>query len=191
MTEWAAFIDGDEYLFGTSEDLKAILAEVGAAALCVHWLIFGSSGRTEAPDGLNIESFTRRAREDADANQIYKSIIRPRRALDYVNAHRFTLNGPMVNERGEVLPPEGHRAKTPSHARIRINHYMVRSFAEWKLKQARGDPRPEGHPQKRRADGFFADYDRNEREDLCALRFRDAVVATLAELAGETPAKTS
>jgi hypothetical protein len=94
---WCAFIDLDEFLVpAEGASLPAALEPFAdCAAVGVHWLTFGSGGHVERPDGLVIESYTRRLPEQASVNQHYKSIVNVERIRDGrpINAHAFHLLG--------------------------------------------------------------------------------------------------
>ena len=76
-----AFLDSDEFLTPTGErGVKAVLETLADAdAIAVNWAVFGSNGHADAPPGLVIERFTRRAEDAFPANRIVKSIVDPRR----------------------------------------------------------------------------------------------------------------
>ena len=185
MSRWVAHIDADEYLFGVEEDLKAILRDFdGAGAVCAHWLIYGSSGHVAAPEGTCIEAFTRRAPASTKTNQQYKAIARASKIRGFWSAHRPWVAGRTVDEAGQdVDPGKPGRTAAIRHARLRINHYMVKSRAEWAIKLRRGNPYEDDNPARFREDSFFDQYDRNEEEDPAALRFLPQVKAALAALA--------
>ncbi len=77
-SQWIAFIDIDEFLFGVNEPLPELLREYEAhPALYVHWQTFGSSGHIARPPGSVIENFIRRAPTNWARNRQGKSIVNP------------------------------------------------------------------------------------------------------------------
>lgn len=80
---WLGFIDIDEFLFSPEHaSLVDVLAEFEQhPGVLVNWQVYGSSGLQSRPDGLVIESFTRRSRTDWVRNRRVKSIVDPTRAL--------------------------------------------------------------------------------------------------------------
>jgi glycosyltransferase involved in cell wall biosynthesis len=189
LTRWAAFIDADEFLFAPGGDLKAVLRGLPGevSCLCVYWLMFGSSGHVEAPGGLCIEAFTGRAPDAAKFNRQYKAIVRPEHVVAYESPHRPLVLGRTVDETGQDIDlADRSRSAYGSHRLIRINHYVIKSRAEWRLKQARGIPEARNNPFRFRPDSFFTDHDRNEvRDTTAADLFGEQVKATLARLEGE------
>ena len=65
-----AFIDADEFLLPTQEEasivplINRLFADESVSAVALNWAIFGSAGYLFAEDGLVIERFTKRARQD-------------------------------------------------------------------------------------------------------------------------------
>ena len=86
---WIAMIDVDEFLFAPDgRPLGQVLADFpDVPAVVVHWQVYGSSGHVEAPDGLVIEQFTRRAPTSWVRNRRLKSIVDPRRTQAFVSPH--------------------------------------------------------------------------------------------------------
>jgi hypothetical protein len=164
---WIAFIDVDEFLMPvTSSDLRQVLIDYeDHPAVCVNWLVYGSSGRIVAPrKKLIIEAFTRRAPMDWPWHRTSKSVVDPKRTVRALHAHYFEYVGtaPAVDERHRPV----HRSSTQSVSvdRLRINHYAVKSFEEFLKRRNRGRAtttrvRPLKH---------FAVFDRNAEADTCA-----------------------
>ena len=65
-------------------------------------------------------------------------------------------------------------ATPPDYRRLQVCHFFTRSREHWRRKMARG------YRDVVRPDDAFGQYDRNERPDLSAARFADAVRAELA-----------
>lgn len=141
QARWIAFIDLDEFLFSpTLASLPEILADYERfPAVVVNWATFGSSGHRTRPEGLVVENYLCRAPDDHMHNQHVKSVVDPRRTLRSrgVNPHCFMYSeGFAVDEQGRPLD------RTPfgmtdgvSFARLRINHYYIKSEEQWEAKR--------------------------------------------------------
>jgi glycosyltransferase involved in cell wall biosynthesis len=138
---WIAFIDLDEFLFSpTLAPLPGILADYEQhPGVVVNWALFGSSGHKTRPDGLVIENYLWRVRDDGGRNRHVKSIVDPRRTLHSrgLNPHCFAYSeGFAVDEEGRPLDrkPFG-RTDEVSFARLRVNHYYIKSEEQWAQKR--------------------------------------------------------
>jgi hypothetical protein len=171
-SEWIAFIDLDEFLFPTvGDDLKAILGEFATApGVGVNWLMFGTSGHSVRPAGLQIENFTKRAETDFIANRHIKSIVRPDRVIPPVNPHFFNCKDDTestVTEEFLPLPRASAMTDYVSVGKLRINHYFTRSREDMRQKMLRG----RSDDGTSRTWDFLEAHDRNEVEDLTIHRF--------------------
>jgi len=175
-TRWIAFLDLDEFLNlkdgATIGDFLSRLPE-DTGAVGLNWRVFGSSGHLRKEPGLVIERFTRAAPLDDPSSRQIKTIAV---AADIckVMAHRVRLmrhGRRYVDAAGEPLDPG--RGFAPSrHDLIQINHYVLKSRAEFESKRARGSAlRLVGDPTKftHRDGSYFTDHDRNEEVDESAL----------------------
>lgn len=167
-SEWCAFIDADEFLYPLGgESIKDVLQSVSSApALAVHWLNFGSNGHDEKPQGLCIESFTRRAPDNFPDHYVMKSIVRPDAIVAYLHPHQSLVLGCYVQEDGTPVFPIGGRCSVPKRRKLAINHYYTKSRQQLLKKRARGRPLGDGDPERIRAMEFFTLRDRNDVEDL-------------------------
>jgi Glycosyltransferase family 92 len=172
-SEWCAFIDADEFLYPVEGDsIKDVLDEVDSApAVAVHWLNFGSNGHKEKPQGLCIESFSRRAPDDFPDHYVMKSIVRPDAIVAYLHPHQSLVLGCYVQEDGTPVFPIGGRCSVPKHRKLAINHYYTKSRQQLLKKRERGRPLAEGDPERIRAMEFFTLRDRNDVEDLTIQKF--------------------
>jgi hypothetical protein len=169
-SEWIAFIDLDEFLFPTvGDDLKAILGEFATApGVGVNWLMFGTSGHSVRPAGLQIENFTKRAEINFPGNQHIKSIVRPDRVFPPTDPHFFNCKDDTestVTE--EFLPLSSAMTDYVSVGKLRINHYFTRSREDMYQKMLRG----RACDATSRTWDFLESGDRNEVEDLTIHRF--------------------
>jgi glycosyltransferase involved in cell wall biosynthesis len=192
--DWMAFVDSDEFVVPHEDTtINAFLSRFdGFSGLALHWAVYGSSGHEDFPQGLVLESFTRRAPETFFPARHVKSIIRPGFAGSCLNPHCFELRAdglgsycdalgrPMAwwpaPEAGGFLP--GLSKEEPDYGVCRINHYFTRSRAHWLAKLRRGYPSDMAVRTLR----DFETYDRNEVEDAIALRYADAVREGVKEI---------
>jgi hypothetical protein len=138
---WIAFIDLDEFLFSpTMAPLPEILRDYERhPGVVVNWAMFGSAGHKTRPEGLVTENYLWRAPDDHGRNRNVKSIVDPRRTLRPigVNPHCFRYSeGFAVDELGRPLDrkPFGLTDEV-SFARLRVNHYYVKSEEQWEAKR--------------------------------------------------------
>ncbi len=210
---WLAFIDIDEFLFSPQqESLVKVLAEFEQyPGVLVNWQVYGSSGLQSRPDGLVIESFTRRARTDWVRNRRVKSIVDPTRTIRSTGPHFFEYSSGelAVTENQEpVTPVRNSRAKRRlnrvlarvpgvhvdpyavressigrvSVSRLRINHYAVRSRQEFTEKLARHAAGDSAADGTSRLQrGYFAYHDRNEVDDPILMSYAPHVRERMAQ----------
>jgi hypothetical protein len=138
---WIAFIDLDEFLFSpTLAPVSEILTEYEEfPAVVANWALFGSSGHASPPPGLVIENYVWRIPDDRRRNHLVKSIANPRRTLHSagLNPHCFIYSdGYAVNEQ-RVPVDRKPLAETDevSFARLRVNHYYIKSEEQWTAKR--------------------------------------------------------
>ncbi len=143
-TEWLAFIDLDEYLVPLkAPNMPAFLKEFeDVSEVSLNWMNYGDSGAISRPTGLITEFFTSHGRY---LNHTVKSIVRPEKVIDF-NAfgsnHYMRVEGASVNEYHK--PVEFMLNFNISADKARVNHYILKSFAEFLYKKGRGHP--EGTP---------------------------------------------
>lgn len=183
-SRWMAFIDDDEFLFSpNSDDIRAILEPFEKfGGLCANWLVFGSSGHTQRPAGLQIENFVRRATKPYDLNRYIKWILQPSKTSKMESAHKVKfLSGSWgVNENERAI--EGPMGMPHATDRIRVNHYYFRSRQEWETKVARGRVNKGGVLPVEAFD--IHDKKCSEEKDTTILRFSERLKEVLA-LRGE------
>jgi hypothetical protein len=187
QTEWIGYIDLDEFVvLRVADNIKDwLLGYADCAAVGINWRMFGSSGRAEYADGLVIERFTRRAPSDFPANRHVKTFARAA-LVETAGCHICIMRDmPIV----DIFKRPIDVAKDGIHddacdGPIQLNHYFTRSRGEWEVKRARGSAMRNAQDKlKFRAPQQFNIYDRNEEEDLAALRFKDRTVCNLSLLA--------
>ncbi|HEY6239596.1 MAG TPA: glycosyltransferase family 92 protein [Burkholderiales bacterium] len=162
---WLAFLDVDEFLLPVEAGkVPEVLARYERhAALAVNSACFGSSGLKEAP-ALQTASFRMRLPDDHDENRIYKSIIDPTRVIGVHNPHQFILAEPwtLVDEFGARVTHPWRNENNPFFgARLRINHYRLRSTQEFAEKVARWQDNH--HPEFRDPEAVRQYWERSDR----------------------------
>ncbi len=192
LVDVVAMIDADEFLRPLNgldnipEAIAEIFARPEAAAASLHWASYGSSGRDEPGEGLVIERFTYRAPEANILNRFYKTVVRPE-CFGGVIAHKVRLtDGEYVNDLGVAnhLSPltEAVLANSVNWNRLRVDHFVVKSRAEFAAKRRRGRASTiDGIHHDR----FFEERDRNEVFDPMPADFiarTKAEIKLLAEL---------
>jgi hypothetical protein len=181
--DWIAFVDSDEFIVTHGRHtVRSLCGAAGdAAGIGINWAMFGTNGHVGMPDGLLIETFTRRSADGFAANRHVKSIVRPMAVESSLNPHAFRLDGPIIGAAGQPLAwqeDDGERragviAGQADFSVAQINHYFTRSHAHWARKVARGYPNPASMAKLQ----HFEHYDRNEIEDRSAMRNLVAVQA--------------
>jgi hypothetical protein len=138
-TRWMAFIDADEFLFGSREDdLVHILDDyANLPALVVYRHTYGTSGHRTTPEGPTIENFTWRQRvpvgrmPDGLFGKSPKTIVRPSRVKVVHGAHFFILDDTGQIGYDERRRPLKRDALYHTSDRLRINHYYTRDLASF------------------------------------------------------------
>jgi len=180
-TEWLMPLDVDEFLnLATHRTVGEFLATFpdDASGIAICWRIFGSGGQLWRGPQRVTDRFTWAAPVDHYLNRRIKSISRVG-AVENINAHVSTpTKGVFVLPTGE--PAKLHRESfaRPRYEVAQINHYCVKSRAEYEEKRQRGCVNmPPEHPNRIsfRPPTFFDEHDRNEERDRSILRHRDAL----------------
>jgi len=170
-----AFIDGDEFLYSPDAELRDTVSRLlvpEASALGVYWMVYGSSGRVDEPDGLLIENFTRHAESDFDANRHIKTILRSGEDAQFVNSHYFRTSKGTVDELARRVEEPVVSAFPPSHEHICINHYVTQSRAYYQtVKRNVGQIDLPPRYRHERGEDWFRAHDRNECASGNALNF--------------------
>lgn len=207
-SRWGAFIDIDEYLFSpTGRSVAEVLREYeGTAGVVVNWQCYGSSGHKTRPNGLTIESYTRRARTSWARNRRVKTIVDPLLAVQPRSAHLFDVQPGTAlvtedfqpvqvlrksNGRRKLrhlaawlpyLPFDPYSKTEPSISKVsvsnlRINHYVTRSEGEMPLKYKDRDSLRD---RDRRSHARY--HNRNEIEDTVLVSKVPAVREVIARI---------
>lgn len=193
-TEWAAFIDVDEFLFCTQcsllEAIKLIEAKINdywttVGAIGVNWVNFGSNGLEKYnPDELVTERFYMR---DEEVNPHVKSIVNVKYAERVgKNPHYFELEGLSKVDLGsgvELIACDELRRRLPpvygylpdrterSADYLRIHHYHTKSREEYFERKKNGDPGTGVIHSPERLKVMFDAHNQGKRIDISATKF--------------------
>jgi glycosyltransferase involved in cell wall biosynthesis len=179
-----AFIDADEYLLPTDGStsllplIDQLFARPDVSAVGLNWANFGSGGALFAEDGLVIERFTKRAKQNFGVNFHIKTLLRPERGLKFANPHFVDLSsGRYVDATGGDIAPHTKHGKGLSSEIVwigaRINHYATKSLEEFLVgKSRRGSATKKARIKHKK---YFTSHDRNEEECLIAKQFSPQV----------------
>lgn len=160
-TRWIAFIDLDEFIVPVKdESLPEFLSRFeNFPVVEINWLIYGSSGQKEKLPGTMMERFRRHSHPLHELNRHVKSIVNPRRVYGMIGCHEAArINGKAATPDGRPVVTSW-RDRLPKHNVIKINHYAVRSYEEFREKQLRG--RASGRDKEVKND-YFERFDLND-----------------------------
>lgn len=162
---WIAFIDLDEFIVplkdqSVPEFLKRF---EDFPAVEINWLIYGSGGARKKEPGGVMDRFKCHSLPGHRLNRHVKSIVNPRRVFTMIGCHEVArIDGKAADSHGKPIT-RNFREREPQQDVIRINHYAVRSYEEFREKQGRG--RASGK-KRTVSDDYFNEYDLNDiRED--------------------------
>jgi hypothetical protein len=175
---WIAFVDVDEFLFSpTGSRLPVVLRRFETyPGVTANWRCYGPNDWEQAPHGLVIENFPRRAADDHPMNRFVKSIVYPRKAIEPKSPHHFRYRGgPSVGEDGG--PVEWTRRESTTADLLRINHYFAKSRGELQQKIVR--PTAWDGKVGVAGTGSWSDIPLDEVRDDVILQFAPAVLAAL------------
>jgi len=177
---WLSFLQLDEFLFSPlKKDLKYVLKEYESySGVVINWQNFGSSGHRTEPQKLQIEAYTRKMPENNPLNENTKSIVNPRRVEFCLGPHWFILTkGFYVDENKKRIRVSQFRKSLHyytcfySVAKLRINHYRIRSKEEFFRKMRRRYYARGQHDLVGNINHNWKMFDRNDVEDTVIQRF--------------------
>jgi hypothetical protein len=166
--DFLAIIDADEFIVPTANNrITAVVERLGSlpdvGAIGVNWCVYGSSGKRKKEDGLVIKRFKYHSRMMEGVNRHIKSIVKTSCIEGFITPHRCSLmRGKYINTQGEELvfnkKLRGGLTEKVNWNELRINHYVVKSWEEFKEKK---QPRGRASTQLIRNDSFFEQHDLN------------------------------
>lgn len=190
--DWILFLDADEFIVPYQQsNISDLIGEITKgdeeiSAIAINWKTFGSNGHKEYSHDLVIDRFTRCAEGVKSPNNCVKSIVRLDRLVDpHIHLHKIH-HGRYVNDAGIDGDFYGNgMSKNPSFTRCQINHYMVKSYGEFRDKKSKGNAnRNDADKDKydRVNEEYFQRFDINDVTDTKIVRFRDGLLKVLGRL---------
>ncbi len=173
--KYMGFIDCDEFVHPVNcDNLCDILDQTigeNIGGIAINWRMYGSNHLYNKPDGLVIENYVLRAKDDFEPNKHIKTICNPRTIFLFKNPHYpiYKKGYYSVSENGDKV--EGPFNVGGTVNRMRINHYFTKSKEEYIKKMNRG-----------KADSFekrniieFYEHDRNDVYDFNLAKYVDPI----------------
>jgi hypothetical protein len=185
--QWAAFIDADEFIaLKKHASLQEFLREYDdCCAVSLNWFAFGHNGFYENPEGLIVESLTRRRRE---ASRAMKTICKNACVKDFINPHYPILADGCRRVDGNRRPLSTPLQGDDAHAynlhyegigdTACIHHYWCRSFQTFMRRPKRGS-----------VDGLKGKSFWQTSEEACLERFVTVIAKTDNEVEDLTLAR--
>lgn len=161
---WLAFIDIDEFIVPVKDkSIPDFLKPLESFSVVeINWLVYGSGGARAKQPGNVMERFKSHSVSSHLLNRHVKSIVNPRRVYNMIGCHEAArINGKTADTHGDTVKIN-FRDREPQHDVIKINHYAIKSYEEFKEKQARGRARGK---KRFRGDEYFDKYDLNDIKD--------------------------
>lgn len=188
--DWVCFFDCDEFLvLRVDENIHKFLERFDekVGALAINWLSFGSSGRIKNDYALVSEAFRKGSRRQWGNNRHIKTIARVPAILS-MGIHDCVLKrGAYIHPDGQPLVMPGARgiAARIDHSLAQLNHYQIKSRADFaeKIQRGRGG-KAMNDPSRFRADPdtFFNKLDNNAETYTDIDRNREKRGAIWAEI---------
>jgi len=144
--EFALCIDLDEFLvFEDGHDLSDFLKSVpnNIGAIGINQRVFGSNGLLDYDDLPVTGRFLKCNLIQNNENLFFKSIFRPHCVVNFVSSHALALkNDYFYSDSFFDLENfdnvSSGQSKVARFGRVRINHYILKSKAEFMIKRERG-----------------------------------------------------
>ena len=161
---WIAIIDLDEFIVPVKDKtIPDFLKRFEQFPVVeINWLVYGSGGAVKKEEGDLMKRFKCHSLPEHQLNRHVKSIVNPRRVFSVIGCHEVArISGHAADSHGNPIK-RNFRDREPQQDVIRINHYAVKSYEEFKAKQARGRARGKQHT---RSDEYFTLYDLNDIQE--------------------------
>ena len=194
--DWLACIDCDEFInLGNGlGDIPDLISAAESDAIQLPWRLFGNSAQIDTSDALTTERFSLAAPENLiypPLGSFFKTLFR--RAGPF---RQFGVHRPKQKKRHAPVWCNGSGQKVEGRAStddsvimawgapiarelVQLNHYSLRSAAEFMLKRDRGLP---NHRKKEVDLTYWAERNFNTVEDRSILSMCDATKAELKRL---------
>lgn len=173
---FAGFFDVDEFLcLKVDSDANSFLSRYSSYfGVTVNWRIFGDSSLTEPTSDYSvINRFTMCEAKMNEHIKTFLNIARCRNNFHFVNPHcvDVSLQFDAIVDTSKSRFVHGPFNRDASGEIAQLNHYNVKTLAEYKEKMSRGraDCTPD-HPLYHYSMQIFEQNNKNEREDLTLLK---------------------
>lgn len=183
---YMGFFDLDEFVVPVEKKtLVDVIQEIlnknpFAGGVAINWYVYGSAGHKTKPQGLVMENYLYRAKDDYRNNHCVKTVVNPRLTKGYIfdpHTPTYFCGYHSVTEKGMIVDGPWNEYPNNSYEKIRINHYYCKSEEEGKIKFNRGLAT---HEENVKNDWKkYAEFDRNDVYDDCILCYRDCVKQAL------------
>jgi len=169
-SSWVAFIDADEFIFPNDfesgfGELIPLLNDENNGAISLNWAVYGSSYSILPENGLVTERFTWRGVEEHPVNKHYKSIVRVGDVLnpgETPHAFKIKSNKKFIMPNGKLQEEKDGISNVVDWSKFRINHYVIKSKAEFLNKKAARGRATTMNKSRNRNIEFFNDHDLND-----------------------------
>ena len=191
--KWVAFIDADEFICPNSFEhglakINHLFNVESIGSISLNWAVYGSSYSILPDNGLVIERFTKRANENHPVNKHYKSIVRVGDVLNTgLTPHAFKIK----TGKKFVMPNGIAQEKTEGisdivdWSEIRLNHYVIKSKAEFLNKKASRGRATTLNEDLGRNIAFFNHHDLNDVDQSMPMWFLKKVKDKVNEIKKE------
>ena len=199
---WVLVCDADEFfVLEAGLDLQQFIAKHSEAdCISVYWKVFGSSGQKKKEPGLIIERLQSCAIPEHKTSEIFKSLTKMVGFWSGLGLHKPFVSKTANIEKINWIDSSGARIKiqngnpVPSdelcpderYKLAQVNHYMVKSLSEYRMKQIRGNGFITAKSNLYN-EPYFTAHDRNEHLDKRILPLLPQVkqeMDSIAKMAG-------
>lgn len=167
QTKYAAIIDGDEFIvpklpFDNIPQILDKYDQPHIGSFNISWIMFGSNGLINKPQGLIIENYTKCMPNDHPENRHTKAIlINPGERTLHAgsNPHYMVYKSCYIATSEDFTPVIN--AFTPHKSdTIALHHYCLKSLEDWKLNKV-GRPRADTTQYKGKTIEDFYRFDKD------------------------------
>ena len=193
--DWVACIDSDEFinLDNSLDGIPDLLESVGGDAILLPWRLFGSNAHVGLSDVPVTERFTRAAEPEMlypAIGSYFKTLFRRDGPFRQLGVHRpkqkKTEVPVIIDGSGAAVPDQlahndgqiMHWGAPVSRDLVQLNHYSVKSAADFMVKRGRGLP---NHVNKKIDLTYWVERNFNHVEEDSILSMRAATAAQEAE----------
>lgn len=190
-SDWISCIDCDEFINvdKSLQDIPDLIERAGAGMILMPWRLFGHNGHAQLSSVPTTQRFTRAAAPDMHYPAIcsyFKTLFRPAGPFRQLGVHRPKQKNPerhgvptIRDGSGRPVPDalaanDGqimHWGQPIARELVQLNHYSVRSAADFMVKRARGLP---NHTDKPIDLTYWVERNFNTVEDASIAHMRPA-----------------